>query len=97
MHSKSSAGRWQEYLDSKLQHALGKGSLWGLFTLSFVAVYREVFETVLFYTALAADGHYNALAGGGLAAAVVLVVLAWVLLKTSARMPLGKFFSATSK
>ena len=96
MHSKSSAGRWQEYLDSKLQHALGKGSLWGLFTLSFVAVYREVFETVLFYTALAADGHYNALAGGGLAATVVLVVLAWVLLKTSARMPIGKFFSATS-
>lgn len=44
----------------------------------------------------AADGHYNALAGGGLAAAVVLVVLAWVLLKTSARMPIGKFFSATS-
>lgn len=96
MHSKSSADRWQEYLDGKLQHALGKGSLWGLFALSFIAVYREVFETVLFYTALAADGHYNALAGGGLAAVAVLVVIAWLLLKTSARMPIGKFFNATS-
>jgi len=96
MHSKSSANRWQEYLDGKLQHALGQGSLWGLFLLAFIAVYREVFETVLFYTALAADGHYNALAGGGLAAMAILAALAWGLLKTSARMPIGKFFSATS-
>ncbi len=96
MHNKSSANRWQEYLDGKLQHALGQGSLWGLFLLSFIAVYREVFETVLFYTALAADGHYNALAAGGLAAVAVLAVIAWVMLKTSARMPIGKFFSATS-
>lgn len=96
MHSKSSAGRWQQYLDGKLQHALGQGSLWGLFLLSFIAVYREVFETVLFYSALAADGHYNALLGGGLSALVLLALLAWALLRTSARMPIGKFFSATS-
>lgn len=96
MHKKSSANGWMHYLNSKLQHALGKGSLWGLFLLSFIAVYREVFETILFYIALAADGHYNALAGGGLAATAVLAVIAWVMLKTSAKMPIGKFFSATA-
>lgn len=96
MHSKSSAGRWQAYLSEKLSGALGKGSMWGLFLLAFISVYREVFETVLFFTALAADGHHAALVGGGLAAAAILAVVAFVLLRTSARMPIGKFFSATS-
>jgi high-affinity iron transporter len=96
MHQKSSAGRWQEYLSHKLSAALTRRSAWALFALSFVAVYREVFETVLFYSALAADGNGSALVGGFLTAAALLLVIAWVLLRTSARLPLGKFFSITS-
>ncbi|MCL6485795.1 MAG: FTR1 family protein, partial [Janthinobacterium lividum] len=61
-----------------------------------IAVYREVFETVLFYSALAADGNGGALLGGFLVAIMLLVVIAWALLRTSARMPIGKFFSLTS-
>lgn len=96
MHQKSAAGRWQAYLKEKLSSALSKRSAWALFGLSFVAVYREVFETVLFYSALSADGNGNALlAGLGLGIAI-LAVLTWVLLKTSARMPIGKFFSISS-
>lgn len=96
MHSKSSAGRWQAYLSDKLHGAMGQGSMWGLFLLAFISVYREVFETVLFFSALASDGHHGALLGGGLTAVALLAVIAWVLLRTSARMPIGKFFSATS-
>jgi high-affinity iron transporter len=96
MHQKSSAGRWQEYLQTKLSNAMSRRSAWALFALSFVAVYREVFETVLFYSALAADGNSNALAAGFFTALALLAVIAWVMLRTSARMPLGKFFSVTS-
>ena len=96
MHQKSAAGRWQEYLESKLTAAMTRRSAWALFALSFVAVYREVFETVLFYSALAADGNTSALGAGFVAALLLLVIIAWALLKTSARMPLGKFFSLTS-
>ena len=96
MHQKSSAGRWQEYLHEKLTAAMTRRSAWGLFALAFIAVYREVFETVLFYSALAADGNGGALLGGFLVAIALLVVIAWALLRTSARMPIGKFFSWTS-
>jgi high-affinity iron transporter len=96
MHQKSSAGRWQEYLSEKLSAALTRRSAWGLFALSFIAVYREVFETVLFYSALAADGNGSALLGGFVAAIALLAVIAWVLLRGSARMPIGRFFSITS-
>lgn len=96
MHQKSSAGRWQAYLSDKLSAAMTRRSAWALFALSFIAVYREVFETVLFYSALAADGNGLALLGGFLTAVAMLVAIAWVLLRTSARMPIGKFFSWTS-
>lgn len=96
MHQKSSAGRWQDYLKGKLSAAMTRRSAWALFALAFVAVYREVFETVLFYSALAADGNGNALAAGFVAALALLALIAWALLRTSARMPIGKFFSITS-
>lgn len=96
MHSRSSAGRWQHYLHEKLSGAMTRRSAWALFALAFVAVYREVFETVLFYSALAADGSGKALAAGFVAALALLALIAWALLRTSARMPVGKFFSFTS-
>lgn len=96
MHQKSAAGRWQQYLEDKVAVALDRRSAWGLFALAFVAVYREVFETALFYSALAVDGSSGALACGFIAAVSLLAVIAWVLLRTSARLPLAKFFSLTS-
>lgn len=96
MHQKSSAGRWQAYLEAKLSAAMSRRSLWALFALAFIAVYREVFETVLFYSALAADGHASALLAGFATAVVLLVLIAWAMLRTSARMPIAKFFSVTS-
>ncbi|WP_331351718.1 cytochrome c/FTR1 family iron permease [Cellvibrio sp. UBA7671] len=96
MHQKSSAGRWQDYLKGKLSAAVSQRSAWALFALAFIAVYREVFETVLFYSALAADGNSGALVAGFFTALLLLIVIAWVLLRTSARIPLGTFFSFTS-
>ncbi len=96
MHQKSSAGRWQAYLQDRLSAALTKRSAWALFGLAFIAVYREVFETVLFYSALAADGNSSALLAGLLTGLVLLSVIAFVFLRTSARMPIGKFFALSS-
>ena len=96
MHQKSTAGKWQAYLKEKLSAAMTRRSAWALFALSFMAVYREVFETVLFYSALAGDGNNGALLGGLLGGMAVLAILAWLMLRTSARMPIGKFFSLSS-
>lgn len=96
MHQKSSAGRWQAFLKDKLSTAISGRSAWALFGLSFIAVYREVFETVLFYSALALDGNGAALLAGLACGVAVLALIAWALLRTSARMPVGKFFSISS-
>ena len=46
MHNKISTGKWQLYLESHTERDLSTGALWGMGGLAFVAVYREVFETV---------------------------------------------------
>jgi high-affinity iron transporter len=96
MHQKGQAGQWQAYLKQHLTAAMEKRSAWALFALAFISVYREVFETVLFYSALAADGNGPALLGGFATGLVLLAVIAAVFLRTSARMPIGKFFSFSS-
>jgi high-affinity iron transporter len=99
MHDKSHAERWAAYLRTRLHGALGRRATWGLAFVSFVAVYREVFETVLFYQALwlqTASNARPALMGGLGAAAVVLALLSWLIIRGSLRLPLGIFFGATS-
>jgi high-affinity iron transporter len=96
MHQKSVGGRWQAYLHAKLSAALDRRSMIFLFGLSFIAVYREVFETILFYAALWSEGQKTAIGAGLLAGTMALVAVAWVLLRTSRRLPVGTFFAASS-
>lgn len=96
MHQKSLAGRWQQYVKDKLSSALNKRSALMLFLLSFVTVYREVFETVLFYAALWGDGNGGYLLMGLFVGVVVLIAIATVLLKTTARLPISQFFAVSS-
>lgn len=96
MHRKSVAGRWQTYLHRKMSSALTRRTAWFLFSLAFIAVYREVFETVLFYAALWTEGNGWPLLAGLASGIVLLACIAAVLLRTSARLPIGKFFAASS-
>ncbi|WP_323846966.1 cytochrome c/FTR1 family iron permease [Microbulbifer magnicolonia] len=99
MHSKTHAQEWQKYIQRNIDHSLTTGTLWGIAGLSFIAVYREVFETILFYQSLltqASAGQYSALWGGIAAAAALLTVIGWAMVRYSARLPIGKFFSATT-
>jgi high-affinity iron transporter len=79
-----------------LHNALARDSRWILFSLAFIAVYREVFETILFFTAMAADNNIGALVAGGLVGCAVLAAIAVAMLRFSRRLPIGKFFSYSS-
>ncbi len=96
MHGKSHADQWQRYIREKLAGALKRESGWFLFGLAFVVVYREVFETILFYAALWAQGNGAAMFGGALAAVAVLAAIAWAMLRYSRKLPIGTFFRYSS-
>jgi high-affinity iron transporter len=99
LHGKTYANSWQSFIAKQVQGALNKRTLGALTLLSFLAVYREVFETVLFYQALLTQvgpaGQMAVLGGFG-AGAGILVILSGVIFYSSIRLPLKLFFGATS-
>lgn len=96
MHGKSQAGEWQRYIDKTLGKALSRSSAWFLFGLAFIVVYREVFETILFYAALTAQGNGAVILAGAGSAVLVLGLVAWAMLRFSARLPVSEFFKYSS-
>jgi high-affinity iron transporter len=73
--------------------------LWGILGLAFIAVYREVFETELFYQSLliqTASSQQHVLFSGFGAAVAFLARLAWLMIKYLIRLPIGRFFSTTT-
>jgi high-affinity iron transporter len=96
MHGKAQADQWQRYIREKMATALSGSSAWLLFGLAFIVVYREVFETILFYAALWSQGNGGVILAGALSACAALAVIAWAMLRYSRRLPIGKFFTYSS-
>ncbi len=96
MHQKSLAGRWQQYLHAKMSAALTRRSAIFLFSLAFIAVYREVFETILFFIAMWSERNGGAIVAGLVAGSAALAAVAYWLLRVSKRLPIGQFFSISS-
>lgn len=97
--SKMEVARWNRFVKGKVEQALVGGSLLALPTVAFLAVYREGFETVLFYKALfvssGAVGAALPVVGGMVAASLVLVVLYLGISRYGVRVPLKPFFGIT--
>lgn len=96
MHGKAQADQWQRYIREKMSRALSGGSGWFLFGLAFLVVYREVFETILFYAALSTQGNNAMLLAGAGAAIGLLGVIAWAMLRYSRTLPITLFFRYSS-
>lgn len=110
MLNKSSVEAWNNYIRNKTEAAvagaqskvesgqgLGLGMIASLAMLSFLAVFREGAETVIFYESIysmSQDAH--GMWVGGLVAAAVLIVIFLILRFTSVKIPIGPFFLVTS-
>jgi high-affinity iron transporter len=93
MHGKAQADQWQRYIHEKMSRALTRKSAWFLFGLAFVVVYREVFETILFYAALWTQGNGGMMLAGAGSAVLLLGIIAWAMLRYSRDLPIAKFFA----
>ncbi|WGF90010.1 FTR1 family protein [Marinivivus vitaminiproducens] len=71
------------------------GRMLAFATLGFFVVYREGFETVLFYEAILSDGIGWAIALGFAAALVAILAVGYAIIAAGKRLPLKGFFAAT--
>jgi len=95
--SKAEAERWQRYIQGRVKQAMATGSSLALASAAFLAVYREGFETVLFYQALlaGAENARSAVAVGFGAGCVILAIVAGVFRVLGVRLPIRPFFLVT--
>ena len=96
--SKADVKKWKEYVRSKTQGALTRRSGLTLAFVSFLAVYREAFETMLFYQALffQTGSSMPHVIYGLIAGVAVVFVIAFLMYRFTLRIPLKYFFSFTS-
>ena len=87
--------RWLEFVKARVWSAVAVGSTMSLVLIGFTAVYREGFETALFYQALLSFGTgltgYIAI-GFGLGV-VALTVVAFLIFRLGRRLPMRTFLS----
>lgn len=99
LHSKTEVSKWKEYVNGLVKNAVQRGSLWGLAALSFFVVFREVFESVLFLSALNLESsgkQSSAILLGVLASGVIITIFTLVVLKYSAKLPIPRLFKFSS-
>ena len=98
--SKMEVAKWNRFVRGKVQDAVSSGSALALASAAFLAVYREGFETVLFYKALfvaGGSGGSTAAVLAGIALGAVVMVLVYVAInRFGVRLPLKPFFGVTS-
>lgn len=99
LHSKSEIDKWNAFLKEKTKNALTQEKLMALGSISFIAVFRESFESVIFLRALAPvdDGtSSSAILAGVLLACALAIVLGLLAMRLGKKMPLARLFSLSS-
>ena len=87
--------RWMEFLRAKVWTAVSVGSATSLMLIGFTSVYREGFETALFFQALNSFGKGlgGYVAAGALTGVVALAIVAFLIFKMGRKLPIRVFMS----
>ncbi|MAV91976.1 MAG: hypothetical protein CL676_11205 [Bdellovibrionaceae bacterium] len=97
MHKNTDVKKLTDSLVSAVDKSMGSGKGITLFLITFVATFREIFETILFLKILILDGHQKLFIGAGAISAILLtfVVIAMAV-KYSIKLNLSLLFKAST-
>ena len=95
LNAKSNLRRYMGELRGKMQGALGRSSGFGLFAISFTALFRESFETAIFLEGLSIDSPRGVLLGAGMGL-VVMAVLILLIRRVGYVLPMKPLFTLST-
>ncbi|MFD0697351.1 FTR1 family protein [Paenibacillus sp. GCM10027628] len=96
LHSNSNIQKWNAYIQTKTQTALTTGRILSLGILSFLAVFREGTETVLFIIGMVNQISVQQLLLGIFVGFGILAIVAFLMLYVGMKLPIRPFFLVSS-
>jgi high-affinity iron transporter len=94
LNARTTTRRTMGELRGRVGHALDRGAL-ALFTIAFLAMFRESFETTVFLEALSIDAP-SAVAWGAAAGGMLLLGLVFAVSRLGLRLPMTTFFKVST-
>ncbi|MFC5559400.1 FTR1 family protein [Ureibacillus thermophilus] len=92
LHNKTSVGSWNRYISNQMNQAISTGSVVSMAAVSFLSVFREGAETIVFYIGILPKMEMSQFWLGIAMALAILAATAVVLMKMSGKIPVHKFF-----
>ncbi len=96
LHSKSNVASWNRYISKQMGNAISSGSVFAMAAVSFLSVFREGAETLVFYAGIAPKMATSQFILGIVLALVILAVIAIVLFKASGKIAIHKLFAVAT-
>jgi high-affinity iron transporter len=96
LHSKSNVNGWNRYINKQMGEAIATGSLFSFAFISFLSIFREGAETIIFYTGMAPYMSLKQLVIGIVIAIAILGVIGFIIIHYSVKVPIRLFFIAAT-
>lgn len=99
LHNHSHSKKWKDFIENKIGRYLEKDRMFGLAAFSFMVVFREVFEVILFLQAINLESepeNKSAIGLGVLFAILCIAAMVYLFQKYSKRIPVRQLFRYSS-
>ncbi|MBY0121340.1 FTR1 family protein [Bacillus sp. S/N-304-OC-R1] len=96
LHQKSNIKAWNGFINKTMGSALSKGSIFTMAFISFLSIFREGAETIIFYVGMAPSISPANLFIGILVALAILLIFTVLFIKFSTKMPITPFFKVAT-
>lgn len=92
LHNNTNIKKWNNYIQKYMGKAIATGSLVTFSAISFLAIFREGAETIIFYAGMAPNMELSQLLLGIAIAFVILVMIGFLMIRYSVTIPIRPFF-----
>lgn len=95
LHNKTEAKKWKEFVENKIVKAINGRNIFGLALMSFIVVFREAFESVIFLSTIDLEANHTGINGiyfGAASALIFVLFLSWLVVKFAVKLPVVKLF-----
>lgn len=96
LHSKANIKSWNRYINKQMTQAITTGSVISFAMVSFLSIFREGAETIIFYAGMSPYMSLQQLVTGIVLALVILVVAGVLIMRYSVKIPISVFFKAAT-